>query len=128
MGRPPRGVRSRRGERSYSRAEDVAEVVFVTVQECKVLQGVKLLVLFFLQHFGKEKKSVKNSPTTTLLKCRTALRFRGRKREKKGLASKLKGLRPPGPGEMVDGYFASEFHQKNFKQPLVSRARQEDQV
>ena len=54
--------------------------------------------------------------------------FRGRKREKKGLASKLKGLRPPGPGEMVDGYFASEFHQKNFKQPLVSRARQEDQV
>ncbi len=75
-----------------------------------------------------EKKFFEEFPTTTLLKCLTALRFRGRKREKKGLASKLKGLRPPGPGEMVDGYFASEFHQKNFKQPLVSRARQEDQV
>ncbi len=66
MGRPPRGVRTRRGERSYSRAEDVADVVFVMVQECKVLQGVRLLILFFLQPFGREKNHVKNSPTTTL--------------------------------------------------------------
>lgn len=33
----------------------------------------------------------------------------------------------PTPEKMISGYFSSDFHQKNFKQPLVSRSRQEDE-
>ena len=33
---------------------------------------------------------------------------------------KVKKARMPSPGEIVDGYFKSDFHQKSFKQPLVS--------
>jgi len=50
---------------------------------------------------------------------------RGRKRERFGGLSKIK-MRLPSPGQVAGAYWGSDFHQKNFKQPLVSRARQED--
>ena len=39
----------------------------------------------------------------------------------------LRKARMPSPGEIVDGYFKSDFHQKSFKQPLVCKVRVEDQ-
>ncbi len=60
--------------------------------------------------------------------------IRGRKREKKGgggglsnLGAKIRKARLPSPGQVVSGYVSSDFHQKNFVQPLVSRSRKEDQ-
>ena len=39
----------------------------------------------------------------------------------------MKNFRLPSPGEIASGYVKSDFHQKNFKQPLVTRVRDEDQ-
>ena len=50
---------------------------------------------------------------------------RGRDRKKK-FGEKVKNMRMPSPGEVVRGYLNTDFH-KSFKQPLMSRARQEDQ-
>ena len=49
------------------------------------------------------------------------------------LKSKFASMKPnfqkkrmPSPGEIVDGYFKSDFHQKSFKQPLVCKVRVEE--
>ena len=39
---------------------------------------------------------------------------------------KVKKARMPSPGEIVDGYFKSDFHQRSFKQPLVCKVRVEE--
>ncbi|XP_059092500.1 uncharacterized protein LOC131887810 isoform X3 [Tigriopus californicus] len=49
------------------------------------------------------------------------------RKKKPGLGTKMKNFRLPSPGEVANGYLSSNFHQKNFKQPLVSRSRMEDQ-
>lgn len=41
--------------------------------------------------------------------------------------AKIRSIRLPSPGEMATGYMNSNFHHKNFKQQLVSRARIEDE-
>ena len=52
---------------------------------------------------------------------------KSRDRRKKPLGQRLKNMRMPSPGTIATGYLNSEFHHSNFKQPLVSRARVEDQ-
>ena len=39
---------------------------------------------------------------------------------------KMKRVRMPSPGEIVHGYLNSDFHNKNFKQPLACKTRVED--
>ena len=48
---------------------------------------------------------------------------RGRDRTKKSMAQRMKGL---SPGNLANAYIESNFHQKNFKQPLTTRARVEE--
>jgi hypothetical protein len=62
--------------------------------------------------------------------CWSIVPGRGRKKERfsglRNFGRRVRSARLPSPGTVADAYLGSEFHQKNFKQPLVSRARQED--
>merc|ERR1711956_68970 len=42
------------------------------------------------------------------------------------MGPKMKRVRMPSPGEIVHGYLNSDFHSKNFKQPLACKTRVED--